>query len=435
MIASNIHMHQENASPQTQCPHCNTVFEVPQELLESSDTRVKCGECLNIFDSRDSLRVASHAVQMTETLATLSAGATNFQDDPPVRKPEFSDLDVTYSDFDLFSEDADTPYLDYFEETTEPVALDFDSVAPDSDQTLNDDVFRHDVTISSDLPIITDPPGIDPPPSENVSPAGDTKGSSPPKAEPGAEQPATASPGTKPSLGLQPSVEFQSAGTSSRAIEFDYAGRDRKIRLRQNYSTASQKPASTDLKEPDTTQDPMVGAEAPGSDPFLYEVKRQKTDKSRWKMVVLLGLVLPLLLGGLYAYRERTALANSPTLRPVIVAFCSVLGCHVPLMSDLSQLRVLRRYMFSHPKIQDALVINVVFRNAASFEQRYPNLIIKMSDITGTNVATRNFKPQEYLPAESWVEKQTLAAETSVDVSLEIRDPGKNATSFTLDFQ
>ena len=44
------------SNPQTCCSNCQTIFEVPEELLASSDTRVRCGECLSIFDALINLR-------------------------------------------------------------------------------------------------------------------------------------------------------------------------------------------------------------------------------------------------------------------------------------------------------------------------------------------------------------------------------------------
>lgn len=412
MVASNTNF-METTSPQTQCSHCSTVFEVPQDLLESSDTRVKCGECFNIFDALDGLQIKTTEVPMTETLASLSAGATNIENER-VDRSNYSDLDVTYSDFDLFSEDADTPYLDYFEETTDPVNLDFDAVEEDTDQTFSDTLFRNDVTVASDLPIGN---------SESA----------------GLSEQAVSS---APTLGVQPRIEMNIEGGQAGAIEFDYDA-DKRIAPRDPVVDQGDEHLSTDeavnLKLSPTASTPVSTVREVDSDVDLlqsFDAPISTATRSRgWIAPLLMVTALAVLLSALYLYRERASLRNNPMTRPIYVATCAILGCQVPAMSDLDQLRVLRRYVFSHPTIQDALVVNVVFRNEAEFEQRYPILVIKMSDITGKIVATRNFQPSEYLPEQSQSEKQTLAAQTSIEVSLGIEDPGKNANSFTIEFR
>jgi len=351
---------------------------------------------------------------MPEALVSLSAGASNIENDPPP-KAGYSDLDVTYSDFDLFSEDADTPYLDYFEDTSSLEDLDFDAVDQENDETFSDTLFRNDVTIASPLPLDN---------TDRLKAADD--------ADTALDESA---PGGQPIADVN--VDVQPVG----AIEFGYDA-EKKItpRGRETEGEPPPKPVDTQSRlgpspvaaDVDTSSlSPSAGSDA---DPFPT-LTTESTRARGWKTPVLMGLLLALLLSGLYMYRERDSLSNNPLTRPLMVAACSVIGCEVAAISDIDQLKVLRRYVFSHPKTENALVVNVVFRNEADFEQRYPVLVINMSDITGKVVASRNFQPDEYLPVESRGEKQVLAAQTSIEVSLEIKDPGKNANSFTIDFR
>jgi len=137
-----------NKNPQTRCSNCQTVFEVSHELLASGDTRVRCGECLSIFDAkaelrsqaeldRESERSESHVKKSTD--AAVLAGLGN----------NAAALDVTYSDFDLFSEDADLPEIAYFDQTRETPSIDFDAIEMDDDETFSDTLFVHDVTIDA----------------------------------------------------------------------------------------------------------------------------------------------------------------------------------------------------------------------------------------------------------------------------------------------
>ena len=49
----------ENSTPLTRCDTCHTVFEVPTAILDSVDSRVRCGECLQVFDASINLHTAS----------------------------------------------------------------------------------------------------------------------------------------------------------------------------------------------------------------------------------------------------------------------------------------------------------------------------------------------------------------------------------------
>ena len=156
-------------TPQTCCTTCRTVFEVSPELLSSSDTRVRCGECLSIFDAlanlrdprdetldADALTAADDAFRTDigdETLADMSSehGVADEADvtDLAELADETGSLDVTYSDFDLFSGDAQLPEVAYLDETVDTPEFDFDNVEPDEDETFSDTLFAHDATVES----------------------------------------------------------------------------------------------------------------------------------------------------------------------------------------------------------------------------------------------------------------------------------------------
>jgi len=117
----------------------------------------------------------------------------------------------------------------------------------------------------------------------------------------------------------------------------------------------------------------------------------------------------------------------------LLVGVCSVFGCSVPARVEIGKLKLLSRSVTTHPDIEGALIIKLAFRNEAPFEQRYPVLVIRLSDTVGRVVARRNFPPSDY--SRNWKETNVLGIGERVDVALDIRDPGRNAMSFELDFQ
>lgn len=423
MVASNDTI-EETANPQTCCTNCQTVFEIPQQLLSSQDTRVRCGECLCIFDAMDGLSLPDTAILPTG--GDKSPDPADSSSDDQV----FTDLDVTYSDFDLFSEDSDLPEVAYLDETGESVELDFDSVDADGDRTFSDTMFKHDVTINADIPIDvtrdvegTKVPEVPTEPTE-LSIDGISADAGPsvigvPQAKVSFDNEFSRGPEV-PNEPLvfeyhEPGEEIVQSAPPGPGFDVD----DMERVLASEEDGVKTAPV-TDL----LTEHRPVLQEDPGS-----------SNTGRWLIGGLMVFCLLALGLGLYGYQERARLANDPRTRPVMAAVCWALNCELPDRFAPDQLRVLGRHVYTHPEIADALVVNVVFRNEADFEQRYPVLIIKLSDITGKLVASRDFQPAEYLSREMLSANQRLAANTSLDISLEIRDPGTNASSFEMDFR
>ena len=457
------------SNPQTCCSNCQTIFEVPEELLASSDTRVRCGECLSIFDALINLReqdtaqeqhhqhdddvsrlkhgpanptelaeesaelidsqtfdeksttLGEHAVG-EEANADLSSDSSESLADT---RSESSDvdaasiaglandttsLDVTYSDFDLFSEDAELPEVAYFDQTRDTPDFDFDSIELDEDETFNDTLFAHDVTVDARQALL----------ESGQSDHADELASN-----------------------LGRGTDIVTDEGNRTPIVFTYRDPD------ENDGETSDTPASaldaseslpeTVVIKPGAKVD--IDAEPSELDTAVEEsaaeavlpISLPQEKKSPWLFRSMMFLLLCVLASGLYIARERNTLRNNPIVRPVLVAACAVFNCEVPQRVDLSSLRVLQRSVFSHPTIENALVINVAFRNEAEFDQQYPVLVIRLSDRNGRLVAKRDFLPADYL--DQWLTSDTLDAGKRLDISLEVNDPGQNARSFELDFR
>ncbi len=377
-------------SPQTRCANCQTVFEVSSDLLASNDTRVRCGECLCIFDALEGLRprsaeqgeradTAIGASSLPSSEAAALAGLSN----------DTSALDVTYSDFDLFSEEAELPEVAYFDQTRDTPEFDFDAVELGEDETFNDTLFAHDVTINADV--------VD-----------------------GLKQSRHAA-----NLAQIADVDFIADEAPQEKLIFRYQDRAEELPAQALSvdTTASTDEAINAVRTHSVAK--SDGTPASG-------IERATLSSNSWRLPVILTTLLCLLLGSLYLYRNRDNLHNYPLTRPIMLAGCAVLNCRVPSRVELDSLKLLQRNVYSHPTISNALMINVAFRNDASFEQRYPILIIRLTNRTGRLVARRAFRPSEYL--DNWQVTDTLAAGKRLDINLAVTDPGNNAHSFELNF-
>ncbi|ASK33045.1 hypothetical protein CEK62_21130 (plasmid) [Alcanivorax sp. N3-2A] len=148
----------------------------------------------------------------------------------------------------------------------------------------------------------------------------------------------------------------------------------------------------------------------------------------KWLPLVILAL---LVLAGQYAWFHFDTLARSPQWRPLYAQACEVIGCQLPLQSDLRYLRGANLVVRSHPHYDNALVVDALLFNEGRWPQPFPVLELTFSDLEGEPVASRRFQPVEYLRGELG-ELRQLPVQTPVHVALEIVDPGSRAVSYHL---
>ncbi|MCO6412823.1 MAG: DUF3426 domain-containing protein [Thiogranum sp.] len=174
---------------------------------------------------------------------------------------------------------------------------------------------------------------------------------------------------------------------------------------------------------------------AAGGDPpaalFVDEFDSTMT-KTHWGATAA-ALFLALLLLGQYAFVERHWLASKQRLRPALEVFCDMLRCDLPLRRDLGKMEMVEREVRDHPNVADALLINAAFVNRAAFAQAWPLFQISFSDVSGTLVALRRFRPEEYLDAGR-DPSAGMAPGEEARLLLEVIDPGDSAVSFQFDF-
>lgn len=129
---------------------------------------------------------------------------------------------------------------------------------------------------------------------------------------------------------------------------------------------------------------------------------------------------------------QRDAFAQDPTLRPVLASMCTLAGCTLADRRALERIELLRRNVYAHPNVEDALIIDISFTNNAPFAQPYPTLTVNLGNIRGEPLIRRNFRPSEYLgEAEPG---GRMAPGSPLHVTLEVSDPGPEVRTFEIDF-
>ncbi|MBN1377766.1 MAG: zinc-ribbon and DUF3426 domain-containing protein [Gammaproteobacteria bacterium] len=149
-----------------------------------------------------------------------------------------------------------------------------------------------------------------------------------------------------------------------------------------------------------------------------------------WSLTITLASMALLLQ---LAYLQRDWLAKQAHIGPYIETVCQQLSwCTLQPERDLNQLQLVSRNVYSHPNIKNALMINAVITNTASFPQPYPTLLVSMSNVRGQIVAQRYFKSSEYLQLNA--DQSLMEPGKAIPVSVEVLDPGQDALAFELDF-
>ncbi|MFT4725518.1 MAG: putative Zn finger-like uncharacterized protein [Granulosicoccus sp.] len=419
-----------STNPQTCCSHCQTVFEISRELLSTSDTRVRCGECLGVFDA-----LANFCVMADDSDNRLSqARSDDIQSDGgamvKVGQPkagqldsdasnplnanaavlaglanDTASLDETYSDFDLFSSDAGLPYIQFFDNTRGMRDFHFDDVSDTDDETFSDTLFRQDVTMDARSILLNH-----------------------------------ASSPNSSSIALGGDVGIIAAESYSEPLIFNY--RDTKAAAEVDTFV------DTFVETPISLQSPELGHlsdsfddELPFGEAVESTVMRSPKDhlrvpeavSSRWFLRGGLFAIVLATVASLYGYRERDALLNNVFLRPILSSTCELLFCQLPEQVDLDALRAVDRSVVKHPTVANALIIKFGIVNQASFSQPHPILEIRLTDRTGRLVVKNKFLPSEYL--RDWQQGDVLGSGERLDIGLAVEDPGNIAISFELAFR
>jgi predicted Zn finger-like uncharacterized protein len=137
-------------------------------------------------------------------------------------------------------------------------------------------------------------------------------------------------------------------------------------------------------------------------------------------------IILLLILSAQYLHVNSVAFSQDPNIRPLLKILCSTTHCPLPLIKTPRKIVTVSHDVHSNPKINNALTIQLTFKNKASYTQGYPTLEITFSNPLGKVVARRRFSPRDYL-VEQNLYKQGLASNKSQTINLEIVDPDPSA--------
>ncbi|WP_252176548.1 DUF3426 domain-containing protein [Endozoicomonas sp. 4G] len=160
------------------------------------------------------------------------------------------------------------------------------------------------------------------------------------------------------------------------------------------------------------------------------EPERSSLRMAGW---ISLILILSITLAGQYIWFNKDQLSLDPRLRPALTLSCQYLKCSLPGLVDVNAIKSLQLHIRSHPKQSEGLVVDSVIINDAAFPQPWPKLELTFTDINGQPVASRRFRPREYLGG-ALAGSREMPSGQPVRLSIEIVDPGNGASNYRLRF-
>ena len=411
----------------TQCPHCQTRFRVTHHQLGVARGVVRCGACMQMFNAAKQLleahRTQSEAAEQSVQAPALDAPA------PVTSAPAQAVVPAhwthsTLDEVDLDEELARLEQRDQPAETRAPrqaaslhARRDDPRAEPQDERPFgaaSDDThepvhatLEHDDASPREVPALLERDE----PTLSLDAAVDTTVDA-----------------DQPRLGdlrdtAEPSVPL---GSLSAVDITETDGR---------LSAHTFSPDDADRIEPGLGQplrkEPLIHVI---DDPLRLDWQKPKPN---WRKRILWGVLSLLALAGLalqYVVYHFDALARQDSYRPLFQSLCPALGCQVPTRVDIERIKSSNLVVRSHPDFKGALIVDAILYNRAPFAQPFPLLELRFADLNGQLIASRRFKPTEYLSGEL-AGRGDMPSQTPIHIALDILDPGPAAVNYSLSFR
>ena len=382
------------SSLQTQCPKCETRFRVTDEQLSVARGKVRCGNCMNVFNAieHQAMPESPYSGRSTSTEPAPAAPPGESAEDEELvfeDNPEEDATEGRYAGGSLtFSEEELSDSFRNFDHTDQSAHHDDEhsEKQEDHDESWAEAMLKdHDHAPAPTKPETPEnPTGPEKPPEPESSPE-------PEKTEP--------------------------AAPAAESLTLTAAEDDR-------------------IAEPAVNPRPQKNQKDNLYEDLRHEPVAIDGGGSGWRKV-LWSLVILTLLGVLVAqaaWFQFDRLAAIPELRPFYEKACDYAGCELKPLIDVDAIQSRKLVVRTNPDNRSQLIVDAVIINQAGFEQPFPAIALTFSNLNGDVVAQSSFTPQEYLAGDA-SDLDTMPRDTPVRIAINIRDPGRDAVNYNLSFR
>jgi predicted Zn finger-like uncharacterized protein len=446
----------------TQCPHCQTSFRVSHAQLSIARGVVRCGACLQVFNAAKQLLeqragiVEAQALQarQPDPLAAVAPLSAPVLPVVPVIQPAAQQPATSYKASDAWSDtemDLDSMDLDDLDEELarleqreiqlsesfgrqntrnddSALTAHRDSQQGDGEEwsgNLRNDDVSHLPELRAEVI-----PDTEPEPEQAAQHEYDPEQGRHDRTEPSLSMDAAPDDDDEPMAPIQSLRKPPKTEKNGRWSALDDDDLDEplpepafKPEPRAKRTRGRNEPAVREQTLLDLTDDPLQ-----------LEWQRPKSNWGRrltWTILTLLALAG---LAGQYVWYHFDELARQDQYRPWFQSICPQIDCKVPSKVDITLLKSSNLVVRSHPEFKGALVVDAIIYNRASFSQPFPLLELRFADTNGQLIASRRFKPGEYLSGEM-AGKEEMPPQTPIHIALDILDPGAKAVNYSLSFR
>jgi predicted Zn finger-like uncharacterized protein len=358
----------------TQCPHCQTLFRISSEQLRTAGGKARCCQCHEVFNALEGLREAltGSKPKAEPEQDELFSDTLNLDESQLYDPPNESPEEIT----------AEPPSDDLIWEQNDGLESEPAYLAMGSESQMSD-LLDPDSTASSHTPDVPTDDIYAVPLSEQTDSADPDRHTGP---APGDEEDAL--PATREPVATRPQAEQHD----------------------------SVLPAGEDARDEFGMDEMFSKGPAPWAS-MLWGIGG----------LLLLGL---LALQIVWSHRDRVV--QHPYGEQFLQTLCQVAKCDAPQRRDLSRIEIEHRDLRAHPQQQGALLLQLGMINRADFDQPYPRLQLSLFNDEQKLIAQRIFEPQEYLATQTGT--KLMLSRRTVNVSMELLDPGKEVTGFKFEF-
>ncbi|MBT1263057.1 DUF3426 domain-containing protein [Pseudomonas pergaminensis] len=400
----------------TQCPHCQSRFRVSHAQLSVARGVVRCGSCLQVFNAARQLLEQRAA----GTAAPELPAATEPEPEPPraISQKQWTAEELDLDNLDLDEELAKLERREI--QHTLPVSAERRQAGADRRQKEESLSASRDTVKAEEekwaASLFSEPPEERPPATETEPP----------------HTPATRQR-TEPSMSLH--VDDLDDEPPLRSTPDDDH-----IDPPFTPLTKAAEAADPDERPPLRRKRPRPEASVHDDvlqdledDPLHLYAQKRPSGWGRRLIWLLLVLIAAAGLAGQYIAYQFDDLARQDAYRPWFQQLCPTLGCTVPSRVDIAHIKSSNLVVRSHPDFAGALVVDAIIYNRATFSQPFPLLELRFADLNGSLIASRRFKPAEYLSGEL-AGVSEMPSQTPIHISLDILDPGNKAVNYSLSF-
>lgn len=411
------------------CPTCETTYQLTESQLNVAGGKVRCGKCMTIFQAKTTA-TKPQTPPAPKPEPTKPPSKTTSLDDHG--QPGHRSTFVNSDDEKLLS---NTGVRNSFNKKSEFETGEFDSLINDADDELfsdqpagdldelaiSDELQNHEPAqsaLSTKKPAGQEKIAL----ADDESWANDLLDEGDDKIDQLIKQSAQPTREEKTPF---PKKEEPRKALGSSKDDFDFADELEGLDLGAPLTLSQDEQENFGLGE----KEEMIERIPPEPLVFQYLPRGSLVMKLAYGSAIVLCLFL---LGFQITYFQKDSLSREPEWHSFYQSFCGLFGCTLPELYNVDEIRTQVLTVKDHPHYRDALIADIVIVNLANIEQPYPQLELMFTNTSAQVVAARTFKPEEYLRGELAGTQALMPSRQAVHIALEIDDPGKSATGYTI---